>query len=77
MSRSMPSGLARDSRVVGQISRSVRPGGEFDDGAGDLEVVEVLRVDRRDRGRVPRGSKVLDHPRGGFAGVVPPFERCH
>src|SRR5690606_25145184 len=46
-----------------------------EDRAGDLEVVELLRVQCRDRPRLPGLLQVLGHGAGGVGGVVPSLER--
>ena len=46
-------------------------------GSGIGEVVELLGVDRGERGRLPALPEVLDRPRGGVTGVVPALERHH
>ena len=43
-------------------------------GAVDLEVVEVLGVDRADHRGVPDADQVVDHRGGGVGGVVPALE---
>src|SRR5580658_3652626 len=40
----------------------------------DLEVVELLRIDGSDRGRLPGDAQVVDHPAGRLARVVPALE---
>ena len=40
----------------------------------DLEVVEVIGVDRGDGSGLPRDAEVVDHSAGRFGRVVPPFE---
>jgi hypothetical protein len=40
----------------------------------DLEVVEVLRIDGGDRGRLPGDAEVVDYSAGCLARVVPALE---
>ena len=49
---------------------------ELDARARGLEVIELLRVDRREPLRVERRADELNRARGGIGGVVPSLERA-